>query len=452
MLAQNLQACGQRPFLDTWALASGSNLAQELYQALRQARAGVLVVTPDVWDSGWVRLEYEQMLAEQIRRPSFRIIPVLLGQTIPDVPFLNTKLWVDFRAQHDYHTAFHPLLCGLEHRAPGTTIDLPAPLRLPPPVPASPTPHADELAFLDRLFERLYQQHAIVLLGQAQRGHCAWQAELLARAQQQFGAGTVVQVSLAYSTKATAAAHYALLGQHCAVDGQPDNALALQFALEEKLRRNGGLFMLISGLENVWEAGQQALAGMLRSLHDRYIGRLRVLIGGGEKLADLYYQGGALSFLSHAHVETWPELTLADVQRLSVQEPSGQPLDAVTAQALLAVSGGHPRLLQHCLSLGPLAPASATMRWQEALRTAPFVWRLFTPFRNDAAQRAQLCQLLAHQEGGPHVPYPADALLRLYWQNILKSSPDGRRLVWRCEALRQAGLSVLGCMGTEGGV
>jgi hypothetical protein len=50
--------------------------------------------------------------------------------------------------------------------------------------------------------------------------------------------------------------------------------------------------MLVSGFENTWEQGRQALAGIFRSLNERYPDRYRLLVCGGEKLAKLYYGAG----------------------------------------------------------------------------------------------------------------------------------------------------------------
>lgn len=185
---------------------------------------------------------------------------------------------------------------------------------------------------------------------------------------------------------------------------------------------------------------------MFRSLNERYPRHFRLLLCGGEELADLYYTGD-LSFLNAAEVYTWPELTVADVHRLLGQFSPGQGMSDARASALLEVSGGHPRLLEHCLSLGPPMAGFAETTYRTSLSQSPFVWRLFTPFRQDAATAQRLCQLLAHHDVGAADPYLFDPLLRrLYWKNLLKASQDGR-LVWRCEALRVAGQRILGCEG-----
>jgi len=447
VLAQNLHNCGYNVFLDVWELVPGRSLVDGLYQGLRQSRAGVLVVTPEAWESGWVREEYHQMMAQKTGR-GFPIIPVVVGHEVPDIPFLQDVLWVDFRSQHSYHEAFYRLLCAIDNRAPGPEVHLPGELLLPPALRGETTPHQDELTFIEHLFELFYSQQAVLLFGQADRGQSTMKSHLLARAQHQFGARNVVHLVPPCNPHANATEYYAVLAQQCEVAERSTSPERLLYDLEEKLRADGSLFMLVSGLENTWDEGRYALAGIFRSLNERHTSRYRLLICGGEKLAELYFRGGVLSFLSHATVQTWPELTVADVRRMTAQEAAGRTIDDTTAQALLAVSGGHPRLLQHCLSGGPLAPGSDAAAWRASLLTAPFVWHLFTPFMHDVDRQQRLCQLLAHQDVGRNVPYLSDELLRhLYWKNLLKSSPDGQRLIWRCEALRLAGLHVLGCAG-----
>src|SRR5262249_4636975 len=124
----------------------------------------------------------------------------------------------------------------------------------------------------------------------------------------------------------------------------------------------------------------------------------------------------------------------------------GQSMSDTMAAALLEVSGGHPRLLEYCLSLSPQTSAMQVTTYRDSLSQSPFVWRLFTPFRQEATTAQRLCQLLAHHDVGSAAPYLFDPLLRrLYWKNLLKTDHNSRRLVWRCEALRVAGQHILDC-------
>jgi hypothetical protein len=447
VLARNLQARRFRVFVDIGEIVPGRNLVDELYRGLQQSRAGILVVTSETWESGWVREEYSSMMSRKQHDRDFTIIPVVVGQDIPDIPFLHNVVWVDFRPPRPYREAFYRLVCALEGRPPGLEIDLSVePLLLPASSSApAPSPHQDEIAFVDRLFELFYTKQAVLLFAQADRGHSMMKSYLLERAQQRFRAGKVLHLVPPYSPQTEDAEYFAVLGQQCDLPERVTSATALLQALEERLRAGTLMFLLVSGFENTSESGRLALAGMFRSLNERYPRHFRILLCGGEELADLYYTGD-LSFLNAAEVSTWPELTVVDVYRLLEQFSPGQDMSDAMAAALLEVSGGHPRLLEHCLNLGPPAAGLAEATYHASLSQAPFVWRLFMPFRHDAATAQRLCQLLARSDVSVAAPYLFDLLLRrLYWKNLLKVSQDGTRLLWRCEALRIAGRRILGC-------
>ena len=201
VLARNLHARGFRVFLDIWEIVPGRSLVDELYRGLQQSRTGILVVTPETWESGWVREEYGSMMGRKQHDQDFTIIPVVVGQDIPDIPFLHNVAWVDFRPPRSYREAFYRLVCALEDRDPGSGIDLSVePLLLPAPSSApAPSPHQDEVAFIDRLFELFYTKQAVLLFAQADRGHSMMKSYLLERAQQRFRAGKVLHLVPPYS-------------------------------------------------------------------------------------------------------------------------------------------------------------------------------------------------------------------------------------------------------------
>jgi len=165
VLARNLLSRGLRVFLDIWEIVPGRSLVDELDRGLQQSRKGILVVTPETWESGWVREEYGSMLGRKQRDRDFTIIPVVVGQDIPDIPFLHNVVWVDFRPPCPYREAFYRLVCALEGRAPGPEVDLSGELLAPPVLSSAPAPppHQDEVAFVDRLFERFFTKQAVLL-------------------------------------------------------------------------------------------------------------------------------------------------------------------------------------------------------------------------------------------------------------------------------------------------
>ena len=69
----------------------------------------------------------------------------------------------------------------------------------------------------------------------------------------------------------------------------------------------------------------------------------------------------------------------------------------------------------------------------------------FTPFKRDPEAVKQVCELLSADDLGPDQLYLGDPLLRqLYWKNLIR--PLAGRLHWRCAAIREGGLGVLGCV------
>ena len=444
-LATNLTRQGYQVFLDSWELVPGKSIIQGLYQGLQQSRKGILVVTPEALDSGWVREEYDAMMVRKQADPGFRIIPVLLGKDIPDFPFLRSVLCVDFREPQDYRKAFYRLLCAIEDTPPGPDIHLDAELLPPPPLAEDrdQQPQQNEISFVEELFELLYNRQAVLLLAQADQMQASMKSYVLAQAEQRYGQAQVLHLVPPYSPQTNLEEYFSILGAQCGFPAPTPSSLALMAAFEDRMHERDRLFLLVSGFENSCKEGRKELSGMLRSLNERHPTELRILLCGGEKLAGLYYTG-TLSFLNQAEAREWPEMTLADVQRMQAQYCRKQNLDQDTARMVLEVSGGHPRLVQHCFSVCQQNSGISAADCCQQLKNLPFVWQLFTPFLNDTTKRTQLCQWLRQQDLGPAQPYLFDALKRrLYWKNILKRTLQ-RRLVWRCELLREVGQQILG--------
>lgn len=105
---------GLKVWLDKWTLVPGRPWVRELEQALRQTSScGVCLgaKTP----ARWFREEIELALAEQSRRPKFRVIPILLpGASTPRGNFLALRTWADFRDGKDPEYAFHVLVQGIQ--------------------------------------------------------------------------------------------------------------------------------------------------------------------------------------------------------------------------------------------------------------------------------------------------------------------------------------------------
>ncbi len=443
VLAQNLKNQGYRIFLDSWEPAK--NIASEMYRGLYQSRKGILIVTPEAIESGWIREEYDQMMVQQRKDPDFTIIPLLSGKAVSDSPFLSNLQWLDFRDPETYSKAFCHLICAIENRTPETEIDLEGELIIPE-LGKKPErePNQSEISFVEDLFELFHIRQAVLLLAQADRGQSAMKYYLLERAEKQLQKKSVLHLVPPYSPHTNMEDYFSMLGRQCHFSKPVTSAVALMKAFENELADDNPLFILTSGFENSCDEGRKELAGIFRNLSERYM-NFRMLICGGEKLADIYYTGD-LSFLNSAEIREWPELTPADVHLMAKRPCSDQDISDKIARELLTISGGHPRLLEQCLLFYRSDVSADLDAYQDALIQSPFVWQLFAPFVRDKENRQKLCRLLQQNDLWPDQPYLFDPLLRrLYWKNMLKRNPEKNRLSWRCEALREAGLRILGC-------
>ena len=119
-LADALQASGRSVFLDIWNLIPGENWLEGLHRGIQKCRAAVLVATPEVVNSGWVRDEYDALRSRREKEHGFKLIPIVLGE-LPELPFLGNLQAVDFRDLSRYRESLHKLICGLDGREPGPT-------------------------------------------------------------------------------------------------------------------------------------------------------------------------------------------------------------------------------------------------------------------------------------------------------------------------------------------
>ncbi len=417
------------------------------------AHKNILIATPSAVESGWVAEEYERLLAFRQHDPASCVVPIVLGE-IPDAPFVDAVPYVDFRdpTPDGYRHAFHKLLCALAGREPKADGTVDGDLDIPLPISGlflpdlALAPDGSERRFIEQVFATLPSRPILMLLAQAGDVHSALITAIKARAARSYGEGNTLHITPPWSGTAELDQYFARLGRQCGFDHQIRSAADWDDALDERLSRNQQLFLLASGFENGSENARRELAGTLRSLSERHGERLRVVLCGGERLAELKYGHGYLSLLNLAEVLIWPELVEADVLAWQQREFPDRGMDPRDAAAILEVSGRHSSLVRHCLQL-PRPPAEKAVEiYQEALRSCHFLWQLFAPFRADTAAHEKICAWLAEDDLGPAEPWPADPFLRrLYWSNLL--AVRSRRLRWRSELLRDVGRKILTCAG-----
>lgn len=445
VLAQNLKNQNYKVFLDEWELVPGKSIVDGLYQALNQSKKGILVATTEAFESGWVREEYQQMMIQKQEDKDFVIIPPVLGKEIPDFPFMKDILWVDFRDFEKYRESFYRLLCAIERKSPGPDGKFAGDLTLPRQTKEPKQPGKDELSFVESLFELFFTKQAVVLLAQADRWQGGAKIHILEQAINKFGEKNVMHLVPPFGQTVDMKDFFAQLGKQCGFSRAITGSVKLGTLFVERLNEGGMLFLMISGFENSCQEGQKELAGVLRTLNERFQ-NLKILICGGEKLADLYYSG-ELSYLNQADIREWPEMTIGDVQRIAKDACFEQAIDMddKMADKLLEISGGHPGVLEICFDLYAKNINFTFEDLMEDMVHSPVMWRLFIPLRKDTVKKEQVCDLLNQEDVGPAQPYIFDCLLKeLYWKNLLKRGTNNHRLYWRCEALLQVGQHILG--------
>lgn len=445
VLARNLSAFGKNVFVDFLKLIPGKNWMEELCAALDSSRTGIIVVSPEAYDSGWVREEYQRMFIRKGKDPTFEVIPALLTDAA-DFPFLSNVQCVDFRNTSQYREAFFRLLCGIEGRTPGSRIEVCTRLEIPELEANGAATGWVHPAFLGELLETLSQSPIVLLLSQANVSTGHWIRPFLQRVQERFRFYTIYYVAPSYSSGIDTSEYFRLLGKQCGFSNEMAGAFDFETAFLDQLTKGEYIFLFIRGFEHGSEASRRELAGVLRNLYELFPYTFRVVICGGEKLADLKYAQGELSLLSLADVYNWPEMSLADVNRLSRMKFPQNPLTTEGAKAVLRATGRHPHLIRYCLELWEQGTHIREEEFHAALLQSSIVWEMFTPFVRESER---VCLWLKKCDLGPAFPYIFDSTLRrLYWKNLLavRLTGESRRLCWRSETIRQAGLQILDCL------
>ncbi len=447
-LVGHLRRRGYRVFLDE------GQPENPFIDALERSRGAVLAVTAEAVESGWVRTEYEKLIARSRREPDFRFVPIAFGD-LPELPFLEDVYWVDFRdpSEATYRRALYQLIARLEGQVPlpDATIEVDGELAVPTQreTVEEPRPEAENVAvgaedpLVAEVFGRLAYSPILLLLAQAGWGQSHMVESLKSGARARYGAN-VLHITPAYGPEADLGVHFARLGRQCGFEEETNSPVDWEEALERHLRQGARTFLMVTGFENSSEALRKTLTGILLNLVERYGSSFQVILCGGERLAELKYAPDFLSLLARAERIDWPELTVEDVLAFQQRYLPQTHIDDSDAAALLELSGGHPGVLRSALRLWKAGSGALSEEGRQKILADTSIWQLFTPYRDDPDARRRICQWLDHDDLGPVTPWSADSLLRkLYWSNLLTSR--GRRLTWRCELLREAGRWVLEC-------
>ncbi len=240
------------------------------------------------------------------------------------------------------------------------------------------------------------------------------------------------------STRVDGGAYFGRLARQCYLENPVSDSWQWAEALAERLDTGNEIFLLVSGFENGADESRDELAGELRQLNERYPA-LNIVMMGSRRLAALKYAHGSMSLLNIAEEMPIPEPDPRDLSQIFGCIYPQLTLSADQLQAVIAFTGGHPRLLHHCLQQN----ADSAETCERLLRQSPLPAQLFTHFR-EGQDPLTLCTLLAQERLEKFDPWPADELLRrLYWNNLVaRRGPD---FCWRCEFIRQVGREMLEC-------
>ena len=299
--------------------------------------------------------------------------------------------------------------------------------------------------FANRLFIELSHLTAypvVLLLSQTDCNAYPFRQLLLREAVEKYSVNQMLHIHTPFFTGTNMSRYFVEFGKQCQFK-EVNNEFSFERALQERLEQSKQLFLLITRFEQGSPLLREQLAGILHNLSDLYPGRLHILLCGGERLAELKYRTNNLALLTHATVKRWPEMTRAEVYAWRDHRFKGLWLNDDMVDELLTISGAQPQLLDECLRIKQQQPQLEFREYPSTLSESDCVWQLFTPFTRDTSTKQQLEKWLQQEELGKAQPYILDDLLRqLYWQNLLVERD--KRLYWRCNTLRMAGLKILG--------
>jgi hypothetical protein len=113
-LAEDLAFCEVDSWLDEWEIQIGESLYDVITRALEKSRYIAIVLADNFNVSRYASDEMKQALARERRESRVVLLPLLFGK-IDIPPFLEDKLYLDFRSE--YHHAL-VRLAGLIHEVP----------------------------------------------------------------------------------------------------------------------------------------------------------------------------------------------------------------------------------------------------------------------------------------------------------------------------------------------
>ena len=450
VLARNLNAKGYRVYFDKWAVAAGRRPTDIWERVLGCCETHILVVTPEVFDSGWVKQAYQELEERKTRQPNIKIVVVIPYGRYTS-PILGGVIEVDFRRFAAYPDAFSDLLTAL-----GTTpvtVKSGGGRRVPLEIPTKErfclrSTDLGTSAFVDDLFRdlKIHRSPPVLILAQAGRHQESVDVAIKERASTEWGEDRAWWVSLPFSRGVNNNALFRSIANQCGFrKGLVRTNLNFQTEMEALLAQ-GPLFLMVAGIENASSSGQDAVAGTLRTLWEKHMDTFKLVIVGGKDLADLKYASGTLSLLNVAAEKRCPELGVPDILSMAGEKHLTPGFTETDARRLLSLTGGHPGLVLEGINIIEREPGIDWQTFKEKLGKSDAMYRLFTCYWHKPAVMREINACLKEERLGAYRPYILNRIVsELYWKNLLTICSDGREehLVWRSDVIRERGSKIL---------
>ncbi len=391
----------------------------------QQAQRVILVAGEASIADGWVSEQYQRLA--HYTAPGFCYLPVLREAVV--MPFSRDVNYIDF--SDDYAQSFQALWQTLNFEL----MPPPSHLLIPPEPQTPPQASAALPAFIAALFEHYQQASPVPQMLLVQKGwNQPWIVDTLLAQAERLYPRRAWHIAAPYNEDENS--FFQQLAAQCGL--QAHSQATFEHALKQDLKDGKAHFLLISRFENSFIRSLQALARTLRDFNETHANHLHILLLGGENLYDLKYQEGTHSILNIAEPTYWAEPAPGDAP------PLVPHADPQLAADLLAQCGGYPPLLRAAVQMAQCEGKPDDARLSEA----SCVWELFTSLHLNPREKATLRDWLDCRNTALAAwkPYLFNALLRdLFWRGVLVRRE--RRLYWRCEAMRLAGLEILEAMG-----
>jgi hypothetical protein len=446
-LARNLKRQRFEVWLDDWRRMPGDLIAGTLDEAINNSKAGVLVVTPEAAASGWVQEEYATMLARE-KRGGFRLIPIILRES-SGIPFLSNRFWVDFTKQDDYPRKLYELVQALRGSQADPDGKLDGKIDPPPSLPdIAAIGHDRQSRLFDSVFHELDDMGIMLLFMQEGMG-AGTSDMLITQAAELFDRPNVYHIVPIICGDDERESYFSEIGRQLGLSGRTHSAPALAQRLPKLLNNTKTILLVLTNFENGPSDCSRDFCHVLKSFWEQKRDRIRLIFRGGEKLAALKYEQGSLSMLGIAGARLCPELTAADLVLNFKERAGGRALGHEEANAILAATGGEPRLVGNCLRRRAAASDSASTDYEQLVRDSDLASQWFLPLMRREADKMMMCRLLKRDDLGVFTsPYFNDPIMRqLFWRNALSVREVGgrHRVHWRCQALRDIGRKLFEC-------